>query len=46
MFLSQGIFSRCLMTTLHVELWRLYLRYIRSTADPTTPEGAKATRQV
>ena len=42
---ERALFSRCLLTVLDIDLWRKYLRLIKSTTKPDTATGANAELQ-
>ncbi|KAI4300979.1 hypothetical protein L6164_034302 [Bauhinia variegata] len=39
------IFSRCLLSCLHIPLWRCYIRFIRNANDKKGVEGQEETRK-
>ena len=40
----RGAFAQCLLVCPFVELWTLYVRFVRATHDVATPEGCAAVR--
>lgn len=42
---TKQIFSRCLLSCLHVDLWRCYIRFIRKVNDNRGAEGRDETKK-
>ncbi|KAI4341639.1 hypothetical protein MLD38_026337 [Melastoma candidum] len=42
---TKQIFSRCLLTCLHIPLWRCYIRFVRKVNEKKGVEGQEETRK-